>query len=120
MASAEFVLEGRGRYRCRRCRSEAVARRRRKVKGILVAEAGGECILCGYARDVGALHFHHVEPINKRVEINAKGVALALDKLRAEAAKCVLLCANCHAEVEDGVASLPDKVLRQRRSCTDS
>jgi transposase/Zn finger protein HypA/HybF involved in hydrogenase expression len=116
----EFVLEGRGHYRCKRCRSEAVARRRRKVKGILVAEAGGACILCGYSRDVGALHFHHVEPINKRVEINAKGVALALDKLRVEAAKCVLLCANCHAEVEDGVASLPDTVLRQRRNCTDS
>ncbi len=43
----DFFLEGRGYYRCKRCRSEAVARRRRKVKQILVAEAGGRCALCG-------------------------------------------------------------------------
>jgi transposase-like protein len=29
-----------------------------------------------------------------------------LSTLRKEAAKCVLLCANCHAEVEGGVASV--------------
>ena len=28
-------------------------------------------------------------------------------RCRAEAAKCVLLCSNCHAEVEDGVATIP-------------
>jgi transposase len=32
-----FYLEQRGYYRCKRCRSEAVARRRRKMKSILVA-----------------------------------------------------------------------------------
>jgi transposase-like protein len=40
----DFILEGRGRYRCRRCRIDAVARRRRKVKAILVEEAGGRCV----------------------------------------------------------------------------
>ena len=29
-----------------------------------------------------------------------------LEKLRAEARKCVLLCSNCHAEVESGTASI--------------
>lgn len=47
----------------------------------------------------------------KRHEINAKGVALALEKLRVEARKCVLLCSNCHAEVEDGLASIPADAL---------
>jgi transposase-like protein/DNA-directed RNA polymerase subunit RPC12/RpoP len=42
-----FWLEVRGIYRCLRCRSEAVARRRRKLKEILVADAGGRCNLCG-------------------------------------------------------------------------
>lgn len=101
-----FWLEGRGYYRCKRCRSEAVARRRRKVKAILVAEAGGSCVLCGYDRHLGAPEFHHLDPATKRVEINAKGVALALATLREEASKCVLLCANCHAEVEGGVAAV--------------
>ncbi len=103
----DFWLDGRGYYRCKRCRSAAVARRRRKVKTILVQEAGGACCLCGYDRNMRALHFHHLEPSQKRHEINAKGVAIALDKLRVEAQKCVLLCSNCHAEVEDGMASVP-------------
>jgi DNA-binding transcriptional ArsR family regulator len=36
----QFWLEGRGIYRCLRCRSEAVARRRRRLKQLLVEEAG--------------------------------------------------------------------------------
>jgi transposase len=103
----EFWLASRGYYRCKQCRSDAVVRRRRKVKAILVAEAGGCCCLCGYARSMRALHFHHLDPRSKRHEINAKGVAVAIEKLRAEARKCVLLCSNCHAEVEDGIRSTP-------------
>jgi len=103
----DFILEGRGHYRCKRCRIEAVARRRRKVKAILVKEAGGRCAICGYDRHPGALHFHHIDPTQKRLEVNARGIALSLTRLRAETAKCVLLCSNCHAEVEGGAATLP-------------
>jgi hypothetical protein len=39
--------------------------------------------------------------------LSYKGNALALATLRAEAEKCVLLCSNCHAEVEGGVTALP-------------
>jgi transposase len=109
----DFWLDGRGYYRCKRCRSAAVARRRKKVKTILVAEAGGACCICGFDRNMRALHFHHVEPSLKRHEINAKGVAIALEKLRVEAQKCVLLCSNCHAEVEDGMASIPADALER-------
>lgn len=107
----DFWLDGRGYYRCKQCRSAAVARRRRKVKTILVHEAGGACCICGYDRNMRALHFHHVDPSRKRHEINAKGVAIALEKLRVEARKCVLLCSNCHAEVEDGIVSIPADAL---------
>jgi hypothetical protein len=34
-------------------------------------------------------------------------VTRALDAARAEARKCVLLCSNCHAEVEAGAVQLP-------------
>jgi transposase len=107
----DFWLAGTGYYRCKQCRSDAVARRRRKVKAILVEEAGGACCICGYDRNMRALHFHHLDPSQKRHEINAKGVAIALDKLRVEAQKCVLLCSNCHAEVEDGTMVIPDEAL---------
>jgi transposase len=58
----EFCLEGRGYYRCKRCRAESVARHRRKLKETLVTEAGGCCVLCAYDRCLAALQFHHVDP----------------------------------------------------------
>jgi transposase len=102
-----FVVDGRGYYRCRKCRAEAVSRRRRKVKEILVAEAGGRCCRCGYATTMRGLHFHHLDPAQKRLELNAKGVTLSIETLRAEARKCVLLCSNCHSEVEDRTGREP-------------
>ena len=95
-----------GRYRCKRCRSEHVSARRRRVKRLLVEEAGGRCILCGYDGYAGALQFHHLDPSTKSFALSVQGVARSLEKARAEAAKCVLICANCHAEVEAGVATI--------------
>ena len=85
----------------------AVSIRRRKVKQVLVKEAGGRCALCGYDRYVGALHFHHVDPSTKAFNLSRRGVTISLARARAEAAKCVLLCGNCHAEVEAGRAVVP-------------
>ncbi|HEX8086762.1 MAG TPA: helix-turn-helix domain-containing protein [Solirubrobacteraceae bacterium] len=103
----EFVVRRDNTSQCVRCRAEAVARRRRRVKALLVAEAGGACALCGYDRCIAALQFHHRDPATKRLEIAGRGTALSLRTLREEARKCVLLCGNCHAEVEAGVARLP-------------
>jgi transposase len=102
----EFVVTRRGYYRCARCRSAAVSKRRRRIKQILVAEAGGACALCGYDRCLAALEFHHLDPDEKRFELSRRGVSRSLARARAEAAKCMLLCANCHAEVEAGAAIL--------------
>jgi transposase-like protein len=102
----DFWLEGRGFYRCTICRQEAVARRRRKVKQILVNEAGGRCALCGYDQCIAALHFHHLDPGEKSFTLSSTGVTRSLEKARHEASKCVLLCSNCHAEVEAGVRPL--------------
>lgn len=103
----EFVLEGRGSYRCKRCRAERVSRRRRDVKRALVEEAGGKCLICGYDRCQQVLQFHHLDPSMKEFDLGRKGVTRSLAKARAEARKCVLLCANCHAEVEAGIAAVP-------------
>jgi 5-methylcytosine-specific restriction endonuclease McrA len=77
------------------------------MKEILVEEAGGRCALCGYDRYVGALQFHHLDPREKDFALAAEGLTRALDLARAEASKCVLLCANCHAEVQAGLGALP-------------
>ena len=103
-----FVRTGSaGRYRCKRCRSAHVVRRRRRLKAALVAEAGGACAICGYDRYPGALQFHHLDPMTKAFGLATQGVARSMEKAREEARKCVLVCANCHAEVEAGLASIP-------------
>jgi hypothetical protein len=55
----------------------------------------------------GALHFHHVDPSEKRFGLGGRGLTRSIDALREEAKKCVLLCSNCHAQVEAGVLALP-------------
>ncbi len=108
-----YVISGSDRrIRCKRCRIERVSARRRKVKAILVTEAGGCCQLCGYDRFPGALQFHHRDPALKAFGLATHGVARSLSRARAEVRKCVLLCANCHAEVEGGVANIPVAISR--------
>jgi transposase len=105
--STVFVVENSGRARCRRCRQEAVVRWRRRVKARLVAEAGGACAICGYDRCSAALEFHHLDPATKSFGLSAHHVTRGFEELLAEARKCVLLCGNCHAEVEAGVTTVP-------------
>jgi transposase len=95
-------------YRCVRCEARRVSAWRREVKRMIVEEAGGACVICGYDRFPGALQFHHLDPATKSFALGLRGVTRSLERVRAEARKCVLLCANCHAEVEGGVAELPD------------
>jgi transposase-like protein len=105
--TTQFRRRPDGGWRCLRCRADAVTARRRAVKSALVADAGGACAMCGYDRSLAALQFHHVDPSGKDFHIAQRGIARSLSAARDEAAKCVLLCANCHAEVEAGVATIP-------------
>jgi hypothetical protein len=60
-------------YRCKRCIGEAVTRRHRKLKRLLVDENGGGCAVCGYDRCIGNLHFHHVDPSQKSLALDMAG-----------------------------------------------
>jgi hypothetical protein len=106
-----FALDTAGRYRCPRCLVERVQRRRRQLKETIVEEAGGACRLCGYSAYLGALHFHHLDPESKRFGLAQGGLTRSIETLRVEARKCVLLCSNCHAEVEGGHRALPCELL---------
>jgi transposase-like protein len=104
----EFALVGSANNpRCNRCRAEAVMRRRRKVKRILVDEAGGACMLCGYDRCVAALEFHHLDRDQKAFGLAQLGITRSIDEVRKEAQKCLLVCSNCHAEIEAGATTIP-------------
>lgn len=95
----EFRLEGRGAYRCPKCRSERVSRDRRKLKDEALNFLGGKCSICGYSKSKWALEFHHLE--NKEHAI----AFLIRDRKRnllfEEIQKCILVCSNCHQELEE-------------------
>lgn len=86
------------RLRRRRRRTESFLRyqrkRRRKRKNELISVRGGRCEDCGYAGCLAVLEFHHRDPRTK--EFGIGDFTGSTERLRVEAAKCDLLCANCH------------------------
>ena len=73
-------------------------KQKRDKKAYFVALAGGKCIKCGYSDCVGALQFHHINPDEKTIGRRTL-IQLSMDKALEEIKKCILLCANCHAEL---------------------
>lgn len=86
------------RLRCVRNRSEI----RNEIKRFY----GGKCIICGYNRCMRSLTFHHPDPSIKEDTVSnlitSKGKAAAYK----EAAKCKLICSNCHGEYHDGLITI--------------
>lgn len=95
-----------GSYRCGKCASSWVIKNRQNKKQKLVEEFGGKCIVCGYNKYAGSLDFHHVNPKNKEFALSVKGLSYSWESLLREAKKCVLVCKNCHTEIEAGITSL--------------
>ncbi len=65
-------------------------------------QLGGKCSICKYDKCLDALHFHHTDPRTKRFEISKAiwgNVKVTELELQSEVQKCVLVCANCHAEI---------------------
>ncbi len=90
---------------------KAVAKRRRKIKSMAIEYKGGRCQLCGYDVYPGALDLHHLDPSTKEFGIGAKGYTRSWEKVKKELDKCILVCANCHREVEAGVRLVPEAVI---------
>jgi hypothetical protein len=59
-----------------------------------------------YDRYVGALQFHHRDGDAKEFGLADRGLTRSLEAVREEAAKCALLCANCHSEVQAGIVKV--------------
>lgn len=87
----------------------AVAKRRKKLRAMAREYKGGKCCICGYDKCQRALSFHHLDKDKKDFGLSAKGLTRSWDKIREEIDKCVLLCANCHMEVHDGLVKIPKK-----------
>jgi hypothetical protein len=90
----------------------AVAKRRRKLKAMVVEYKGGKCMLCGYARCVWAFDLHHVDEQQKSFSMSVRGLTRSWERVRQEADKCVLVCASCHREIHAGIAKIPDSIKK--------
>lgn len=77
--------------------NEMVTNHRRRMKLRALEYKGNKCQDCGYDRCKDALHFHHPDN-NKEFGISASGVTRSWERMKVELDKCVLICANCHAE----------------------
>ena len=85
---------------------KAVTERRRKLKQMLIEYKGGVCVLCGYKKYAGAFDLHHLDHSRKEFGLSVRGLTRSWKKLKAEANKCALVCANCHREIHGGVSKI--------------
>jgi hypothetical protein len=95
---------------------------RRKIE--LLGQRGTRCSTCGYDRNLAALSWHHVDPRKKSFSLDLRSLSNRSEaEIHSEAAKCVVLCLNCHAEThfpeyvvirgDQGPESAPLKPLPQ-------
>lgn len=95
---------------CKSCTNTQTVERTRAIKKEAIEYKGGKCLLCGYSKCYRNLHFHHLDPESKSFGISVLRTS-SIERLKPELDKCVLLCANCHGEVEDGLIKIPSPRL---------
>lgn len=86
---------------CYDCMPDGVQLRRGDFLAKIKKIRGGQCERCGYHTSIKALEFHHLDPNKKDFTISNDH--FKLEEALEETKKCVLLCANCHRELHDGV-----------------
>jgi 5-methylcytosine-specific restriction endonuclease McrA len=60
------------------------------------------CAICGYDKCKRALHFHHINPKDKKFSIVIDNIRRKkTNDMVNELNKCILLCSNCHMEIEE-------------------
>lgn len=99
------------RFKCLSCLRERQQRVRVNKKLKLISDFGGKCILCGYNKHYASLEFHHLDPSTKTMKLSKAISERKMDECIKEANKCVLLCSNCHGEVEANYGPAVSKLM---------
>lgn len=94
-----YHCKGRIRRWCKECDTKYTILRQTKFKEKCVEYKGGKCEECGYDKYIGALDFHHTDPLKKDFTIAHARLKRFDESVIKELDKCQLLCANCHREV---------------------
>ena len=83
---------------CKKCRSRRQVDRYISYKQKAIEYKGGECIHCGYNKNIAALDFHHRDPQKKDPDWKLLRHR-KFETILRELDKCDLVCKNCHAEL---------------------
>ncbi|MCX6792628.1 MAG: hypothetical protein NTY12_01250 [Candidatus Falkowbacteria bacterium] len=93
----------------------AVSRRRKVIRQTALKYKGDQCSICNYNKCFQALEFHHMESSKKDFGISASGYTRSWKAIKEELDKCILLCANCHREVHEGITQLPQVIVVEKQ-----
>lgn len=74
---------------------------KKEKKKLLVEYKGGKCEKCEYNKCIEALEFHHLDPSKKDFTISSH--SYSFERMKQEADKCILVCANCHREIHSSL-----------------
>lgn len=77
-----------------------------KAKDLVLSRKKCGCSICGYSKCMAALEFHHVNPSEKSFAISKAHSGYSLEEILKELEKCILVCANCHAEIHAGITQI--------------
>jgi hypothetical protein len=72
--------------------------------------------VCGYNKHPGVLEFHHIDATSKSFGISSGGLSRAWMDIEFELQKCILVCVNCHREIELGVINSKDYLQRDAKT----
>ncbi len=76
-----------------------VDKRRKDLKDKSLRYKGNSCKICGYGKCKEALVFHHEKTGKKDFAVSGGGYTRSWERIKRELDKCILVCANCHAEI---------------------
>jgi len=108
--TGRYTLAGKNipRAKCKSCVGDVKNERRANIRAWLKQfKRNSACSKCGYSKETHpdftakALEFHHPQD-NKEFAIGeAPGKGMAIEKIKKEIDKCVILCARCHMEIHN-------------------
>ena len=104
---AEINKIGKNYYRCNKVKILNKYKEVKKTnKKWLYEYLGNYCKKCGYDKCLSALHVHHIDPRQKKsaddtISVLSKSLQHEAFKKKIISLKCIILCANCHAELHE-------------------
>ena len=82
-------------------RKQAIRQKQKdRIKWLQDIKLKTGCQKCGYNKCATALQYHHIKSSTKKGNITRwASQARSIKSIMEEMAKCICVCANCHAEI---------------------